>query len=300
MKKISTKHFKVGIIVIGALFLLYFGLNFLKGINIFSSVNQYYAQYEDLGGLVVSSPVYVRGYKVGQVDEIAYDFKNNKPFTIRFSVSDDIEMPEGTKINLFDDGLLGGKAIQLELPATGSGGKSHTEGDTINSQVINGLFDELAGLMPKIQSMSTQADSLITSVRNIIEDESISNSLNSIEKTTADLSVATAKLKNIMQSDVPGLINNTNNFITDLSVISGNIKGIDFAHTVSSLDSTIGNLHDVSKQLNDKNGTLGLLLNDKDLYYNLASVSMNADSLLIDLKKNPKRYVHFSIFGRNK
>ncbi len=108
-----TREVKVGIMAVVAIFVLYFGLNFLKGIDIFTPIDYYYTTYENIGGLVPSSPVYVKGYKVGQVEEIKYDFTKDVAFVVKISVSNDISVPKGAKIELFDDGLMGGKAIQL-------------------------------------------------------------------------------------------------------------------------------------------------------------------------------------------
>ncbi|NDV46784.1 MCE family protein [Paludibacter sp. 221] len=298
-KKYLTRELKLGIIIIGALFLLYFGLNFLKGINIFSSTYSYYAQYDNIGGLVVSTPVYVKGYKVGQVDEIKYDFSRETSFTVKVSVSKDIKLPKGTKIELYDDGIMGGKAIQLLIPHEAQSTAFYAAEDTIESQVSMGLIDQLsAGLLPQIATLSNQADSLIRSIRSVIENESLTNSLASIEKITADFEVSSSQLKGIMINDFPGILNKADVLISDFSDIGKNIKQVDFNSTFSALDYTIQNFGDVANKINNDNGTLGALLNDRQLYTNLSSLSNSADSLVIDLQNNPKRYVHFSLFGR--
>lgn len=298
MNKKITKSLKVGIIVIFALFLLYFGLNFLKGINIFSSVNSYYAKYENLGGLVASSPVYVKGYKVGQVDNIEYDFSKEQPFIVAFSVSKDIKIPANGTVELYDDGLMGGKALQILIPVNPATDNFYSESDTIISQVSFGLFDELAELVPKIKDIATHADSVILAAQNLLENENLKNSLASIDKMTYNFSESSEKLNNMIKSDLPLIVSKVDNILSDFTYIGGQLKEIDFTSTFSYLDNTMANLNTFTNQLNDKNSTLGMLLNDRELYTNLLRMTSSADSLLIDLKLHPKRYVHFSVFGR--
>ena len=289
---------KFGLIVIGALFLVYFGLNFLKGVNIFSPTRSYCAQYDEIGGLVVSTPVYVKGYKVGQVDEIAYDFTRETPFTIRFSVSKDIRLTRGTVVELFDDGLMGGKAIRLLIPA-GVDDDCYAEGDLVPSQADEGLMGALTGnLLPKLEAFSQEADSLIRSLRQLVEDESLAHTLASAEQAAADLAATSGSLRHLMANDVPRILDKTDLLLGDLSVVSGNLKQIDYRATFDNLDHTLSGLDMAIGKINNGTGTLGALLNDRQLYIDLTNTASAADSLLIDLRLHPKRYVHFSLFGR--
>ncbi len=297
--KIFTREVKVGIMAVVAIFVLYFGLNFLKGINIFSPIGYYYATYENIGGLVPSSPVYVKGFKVGQVEEVKYDFSKKQSFVIKISVSNDVLLPKGAKVELYDDGLMGGKAIQLVYAPINTSQAMYVPGDTIESQVAIGLMAQLSGdLMPKIESISTQADSLIRSVRTLVESRELNNSLASIERTTTDLASSSSQLKKIMNNDVPHIMSDVKGLTTDLKQISGGLKKIDFEATFNSINHTIANLNLATDKMNSSEGTIGLLLNNKDLYINLSNTASSADKLLIDLQKNPKRYVHFSLFGK--
>jgi len=297
-KNFFTREVKVGIMAVAAICILYFGMNFLKGIDIFSPVNYFYGQYENLGGLVPSCPVYVKGYKVGQVEKIQYNFSKKQAFVIKISVSKDIKLPLGTKIELYDDGLMGGKAIQLIYEPITATQTMHQPGDTIESKVGIGLMAQLSGdLMPKIQSISTQADSLIRSVRNLVENKNLTKSMASIEHTTADLAVSSSQLKKMMNSDLPHILGDVSTLTSDFKQISGNLKKIDYAATFTSINHTINNLSLITDKINNSEGTIGLLLNNKDLYINLSNTAASSDKLLIDLQKNPKRYVHFSLFG---
>lgn len=298
MKKIKlSKEVRVGILAVVAIFVLYFGMNFLKGVDIFKPVHYYYTDFSKLDGLVPSSPVFIKGYKVGQVESISYDFLQANSFMVKISVDKNIRIPKNSVIELFDDGLMGGKAIQL-LFATQNTESFHLSGDTLPSQIAVGLFDHLsADLLPKIQDIAIQADSLLLSVRTLVEDESLQNSLKSIERTTADLAESSSSLKKIVQNDIPKVIHNVDVLTNDFMAVSGNLKQIDFAATMDQVDVTIKDLNQITRKINDSEGSLGLLLNDKKLYMNLVNVSNSADELLIDLRQSPKRYVHFSLFG---
>ena len=297
-KNYFTREVKVGIMVVVAIFILYFGMNFLKGIDIFSPVNFYYGKYENIGGLVPSCPVYVKGYKVGQVEKIFYDFSKKQSFVVKMSISKDIKLPIGTKVELYDDGLMGGKAIQLIYEPITASQNMHQPGDTIESTIGLGLVAKLSGdLMPKIESISTQADSLIRSVRVLVENKNLTKSMASIERTTADLAVSSSQLKKMLGNDMPRILGVVNTLTTDFKQISGNLKKIDFAATFANIDHTIQNLSLITDKMNNSEGTIGMLLNNKDLYINLSNTAASSDKLLIDLQKNPKRYVHFSLFG---
>jgi phospholipid/cholesterol/gamma-HCH transport system substrate-binding protein len=297
-KKYFTREVKVGIMAIVAVAVLYYGLNFLKGISIFTPVSYYYGSYENLGGLVPSTPVYVKGFKVGQVEKISYDFSKKESFVVKISVSKDIKLPKGTKIELYDDGLMGGKAIQLIYAPITPAQAMHQPGDTIESQVGIGLMAQLSGnLLPKIESISTQADSLIRSVRVLVENKNLNKSIASIEHTTADLAVSSSQLKKMMSNDVPRILSDVNVVTSDFKQISGNLKKIDYAATFASINHTISNLSLITDKINSSEGAIGMLLNNKDLYVNLSNAASSSDKLLVDLQKNPKRYVHFSIFG---
>jgi len=297
-KKYFTREVKVGIMAIIAVFVLYFGLNFLKGIDIFSPVSYYYARYENIGGLVPSSPVFVKGFKVGQVEQIKYDFSKKESFVVKISVSKNIKLPKGTKIELYDDGLMGGKAIQLMFEPILASQEMHQPGDTIESKVGIGLMAQLSGdLVPKIESISTQADSLIRSVRVLVENKNLNKSIESIQQTTANLAVSSSQLKKMMNNDVPRILGDVSVITSDFKQVSGNLKKIDYVGTFASINHTISNLSLITDKINNSEGTLGMLVNNKDLYINLSNTAASSDKLLIDLQKNPKRYVHFSLFG---
>ena len=299
IKKYFTREVKIGILAVAATALLLYGLNFLKGINVFEPSNYYYATYSNIDGLVETAPVFIKGHQVGQVREISYDFTEETSFIITLDVSKDLELPVGTRVELFDNGLLGGKAIRIVYAP--QSGEFVPVGDTLQSIVIPNFAKSIADeLIPKINNLLSSTDSLILSVREIAASEKIRNSLESIEKSSANLEQTTEQLKVVMGQDVPKIMKNVNTITTDFATVGNNMKDINFAKTAQGIDSTMVNLQNVTEKMNSKEGSLGLLINDRALYDNLNSTSNNANNLVIDLKENPKRYVHFSVFGGKK
>lgn len=296
MKKFFTREVKVALLVTTALIILYFGLNYLKGINLFNPINKYYAKYESVEGLVASSPVYVRGYKVGQVNSITYDFSNEIPFVIEFTTEKSLKLPKGTIAEMFDDGLMGGKAIRLVMSKND---EYISDGDTLSALKVAGLMDFLSGqFLPALYKTVADVDSTIVNIQQLIASAEIKNSLKSIESVTSDLSITSERLKNLMDGKIPAVVANIDTISLDLKKVSSDLKDFEYAELLLKVDSTMANLCSLSNSLNDKDGSLGLLLRDQSLYNSLDSTVNSANLLLKDLKENPKRYVHFSLFGR--
>ena len=294
----NAREIKVGILAVVAIFLLYFGFNFLKGVNIFSSTRAYYGQYKNLNGLVEQSPVYVLGYKVGQVDKIVYDFRKEVPFTVAFSINRDIVLPQGTQLALVSDGLLSGSALQLNIPVTDTEDCYHA-GDTLPTIIVPGLVESLQnGLIDQLGGTVSHLESLIAQVSGQLEGDHLSRILANVETVTADLRVTSADLKVLMHTRVPMVINNVDSVMTDIKVVSARLSDLDLQQTKNKVDSAVDKVNDLLNTVNTNEGTLGLLLNDKDLYINLNNTINSADSLIVDLKAHPKRYVHFSLFGK--
>jgi phospholipid/cholesterol/gamma-HCH transport system substrate-binding protein len=292
----KSREIRIGAIVVVAIGLLFFGMNYLKGINIFSPTNYYIVVYKNVGGLVVSNPVYIKGYKVGQVDKIKYDFTRDSTFMVYISVEKDLKLPKGTRAELTDQGMMGGKQINLVLAPVSQ--TYYSSGDMLESSVPESLMDNLKnGVLPNIEKIVPKLDSLITNLNKVASDPSIHKSLASLQRTTANLDETSAQLKGIMHKEVPQILTKVNTMADNFAVVSGNLRRIDFAATMTSVNQTLANVEATTRKLNSKDGTLGLLLNDKELYLNLANMTSSTNDLMVDLKAHPKRYVHFSLWG---
>ncbi len=300
MKTKYAREIKVGILAVVALFVLYFGFNFLKGVNIFTSVDRYTGIYANINGLTEQAPVYVRGYKVGQVDHISYDFTQENAFAVTLSINKGIILPEGTELALIADGLLGGTALQLNIP-TGTDEAYFHSGDTLPVVVVPGLFDILQGdLLVGINSTIAHIDSLVVGVEKQLEGNHLQASLKHVETIAADLTVASGKLKTLMDGDAATLITDATSAVADIKTFSGNLSKVDIEATVNQIDTTVAHLNTFMAKLNSNEGTLGMLMNDQKLYLDITSAVNSADSLLTDLKAHPERYVQISVFGGKK
>lgn len=294
-KTIFTAEVKIGIVVVLTIAILYFGLNYLKGINIFTPNTRYYVQYERVDGIVKTTHVLINGYQVGHVSEIYFDYDKEAPITLELTLDKKLTVPKGTIAEVYETGMLGDKAIQLHL---GQGPELCSPGDTLQAAVQSGMITQLVdAIVPSMQSIMPQLDSTVKALRIILEDGNIKKILANTENLTNDLKYSSDKLKGLMAKDVPATMKSLNNVSTTLSDVCNDINKVDIDSTMMALDSTIHNLQYITNKLKSSDNTLGALFNDSALYMNLDSTVQSANELLMDLKANPKRYVHFSLFG---
>ena len=272
-KSFFSKEVKIGLAFICALAFLIWGINFLKGVNLFTPSNHYYLKYERIDGLVVSNGVFIKGYKVGQVRDIKYDFTKKESFIIDILMNQDIKLPKGTIAYLFDESMLGGKGINLIFTEEN---QYHTSGDTLITDIERGLMSSMADIVPTIQSTIQHADSLIISVNNLVNSTEIQRSLNNFESITAELHKTSHKLNKIIDEQFPPIINNVNAICTDLKTVT----------------SQLTNVEELTKRLNSPNSSLGLLLNDQSLYNNVNTTINSANNLLLDLQNDPRKYLY--------
>lgn len=290
------KEFTIGISAIAALLILFIGINYLKGINMFKSESYYYVDYTQVNGLALSSPVYTNGFKVGLVRDIQYNFNNPGHIIVGIEMDDNIKIPQGSKAELVTE-MLG--TVKMNLIMNYSESKTVVPGDTIEGYANNGIMAKAEEeLLPQMEKMMPKLDSILSSLNKLLADPALGNTIKNAEKLTASLSQASNHLEKIMSNDIPTLTGNVTTITEDLKVISGNLKGIDYAKTFNQIDQTLKNVYALTDKLNNKDNTIGLLLNDPELYNNLNATSANAASLLKDLQEHPKRYVHFSLFGK--
>lgn len=294
--KYFTKEVKIGIAGVVALFMLIYGINYLKGMNIFKPSSYYYVKYKNINGLAKSSPVYADGFRVGTVRDIYYNYTDPGNVTVEVEMDTEMRIPQGSSAELITE-MLG--TVKMNLLLANNPRESYKVGDTIPGVLNNGLMEAVTQtLMPQMEKMLPRLDSILISLNQILADPAIAATLKSAQKTAANLEIATAQINALMKKDLPQLTGKLNiigdNFIT----ISDNLKNIDYAATFVKIDATMANLKSVTNKLNSKDNTIGLLLNDSTLYRNLNNTGANAAALLEDLKSHPKRYVHFSLFGK--
>ena len=300
-----TKEVRIALVAIVGLVVLFFGLHFLKGMPIFSNDDVYYVTFDNIDGLTVSNGVFADGYQVGNVKAIDYNYKERGKVVVALQVDNDLRIPKGSSAEISKD-LMGN--IQLNLLMANNPRERVESGDTLQGTNASGLMGSVQQLMPQIEQMLPKIDSILTSVNMLLADPSIVRSLHNIETVSANLTTTTAGLNQLVgqvNQRVPGLmakadyaVGKAGTTFDNTSRLTGKLADLDIASTMAKVDQTMANVQRVTDQLNGKNGTAGLLVNDRALYDNLNATMRSADSLLIDLKSHPKRYVHFSLFGR--
>ncbi len=299
MKKLFTKELTIGLCVILALLILFFGIDYLKGINVFKAANYYYVSYTNVNGLTISAPVTANGYKVGLVREMEYEYDNPGHVKVEISLDKALRIPKGTKAILVTD-LLGTASISLDLPDTAP--DYHNVGDKLSGEIATGMMDNVANdVLPAVTSLVPKIDSLLTSVTALVADPALTGSIRRLDNITANLEAMTANLSKATTS-MPAVMADAKNIAGNLDSISSDLKVISAELREMPLDSTMQNvyvatlsLRQILDAMQSKDSSLGLLLNDPELYNNLNSTVGSLDSLLIDVKKNPKRYISIKL-----
>lgn len=305
MKFKHSKEFSIGLSVIIALVVVYFGIEYLKGNNIFKPANYYYATYNDVAGLQQSAPVTLNGFKVGLVRDIVYDYDNPGHINVELSLDKELRLPQGSKAMLVTD-LLGTTSIDLKL----SDNKTYQNvGDKIIGErapsLMSGVSDDI---LPAVSAIIPKIDSLLTSLNTLASDPALAKSLGYLESAMSNINESSARLSQVMNRmpaiagdaqtvmvNVKDMSTSLNTIAGDLTTVSGKIKEMPIDQTMENVYQTSVTLKELMQQLNNPNSSLGLLLNDKQLYNNLNNASASLDSLLIDVKKNPKRYISIKL-----
>ena len=298
MNKIFTKEVKIALVAIVALVLLFFGLNFLKGLTLFSSSATYNMSFKDLKGLSESTAIYADGYKVGTVTSIEYDYENAGNVLVKCDLDPQLRIPKGSQAEIESD-LMGN--IKINLLLANNPKEKIEPGGLIMGIDGKGMMAQFQEVLPTVMAIVPKLDSIVTSVNTILANPSIVNILRNAEDMTANLKVTTSELNSLamqLNRSVPGMMQHANATLQNTETLTGNLAKVDVDATMKKIDSTLDNLEQMSKALNNREGTLGLLMYDKGVYNNLNSTMRHADSLMIDLKAHPKRYVHFSVFGK--
>lgn len=300
MKKIFNKEFKIGAAVIAAIAILIFGINYLKGINIFNPSNFYYVSYSNVSGLEISAPVTIDGFKVGQVREIEFDYKNPGKIKVLLAVNKDLRIPEDSKA-LMGTTLMSGNFIDLKL---GKNSNNIPVGGNIEAVEQSDLMSSISkDVMPAVNQILPKIDSLILNLNKLVADPALIASIQRLDGITGNVLDMTAGLNTTVNKDVPVAMRNVksvavklDSITENLGVLSAQLKSLPLNATMENVNNITDNLTKFSNQLNDRNSSLGMLMNDPELYNRLNRVANDVDSLIIDIKQNPKRYINIKVF----
>lgn len=301
-----TKEVKTAILAFVAIVLLIFGYSFLKGKNLLDNSRIFYAIYSDVEGLSPSSAVTINGLQVGHVSKIEFMPDNSGLLVVQFMVEKDFPLSKESIAKVYGGGFIGGKSLAI-IPEYDEKNMAES-GDTLNSQIEEGLLElvneRLTPLQEKVELAIVSADSLINSLNKVLNPETRHN----IKNTFEDLSLTVASLKNSAQS-INGVLaensskldrtfSNLDEMSANLNEFSDTLTQIDLNQMVNDMEKVVSDFEKFSEKINNGDGTIGKLMNDPAIYNNLENATNQLDELLQDIKLNPKRYIHFSVFGK--
>lgn len=296
MKKLLTREVKIGIAGIIALCLVIYGINFLKGINMFKPTHFFYVKFDNILGLTQSSTVFADGFRIGLVRSIHYDYEHPGNVIVEVQLDDEMRIPKGSYGELSTE-MLGGVNMNIILPRGVN--EYYAQGDTIPGRAKSGLMDDVSdNMLPQVSNLLPKIDSILTQVNRLLANQNIPTAMEELRKTSENLSVATAHLKTFAGEDLPKLSQRMDRIGANVETVTGKLSELEFAETMDKVNATMANVEQMTTRLTSRDNTIGLMLNDDSLYTNLNRTASNASLLLQDLREHPKRYVHFSLFGR--
>lgn len=281
-----------------ALAILFFGIEYLKGVSIFKPSNYYYAVYNDVKGLEVSAPVMVNGYKIGQVDNVELMYDRPGCVLVSMSLDKKFKIPVNSKA-LIESSLLGTASVKIDMSRSS---EFYTPGDTVPAGIAAGMMDQVSEqLLPGVNEVVPKVDSILSNINTLTGDPALLQSVRNIEALTATLQSAantlnsTARTLPATVSAVNGVIASVDGIVTDLNHVTSEIANAPIDSTLNNFNRISADLAALTAQLDNPNSTLGALLNDTGLYDNLTKASLSIDSLLVDIRKNPKRYINIKL-----
>ena len=300
-----SREIKTGIIVVGGILLFILGFSYLKSSPLFEDGKTLYAVYDDVGGLQVGTAISINGLVVGKVNDIKFRDKGGA-LVVTFSVDDEFGFSKNSPAELYDTGIIGGKGIQIKPVFDGA--PTARTGDTLPSKTQPGLTQlvqtQLTPLQRKVEDAFTNADSLLVSVNQVLDPKArkdLRETLAGLNRTVASFQKSADALNRILGGNEQKLSNSLTNFeelTANFAKLSDSLNNANLAQTFTKLESTVDKLDNLMAKLDRGDGTLGKLINDKEMYTNLNNASRELDLLLQDFRLNPKRYVNVSVFGK--
>ena len=312
---------KIGVIGIFSIFLLIWGISFLKGNNIFENSNEYYSIYKNIDGLESSAPVRINGLTVGNVTDIYFHPNSSGDIIVKFTLNNDIKFPKNSIAKIYNSDIMGTKAVKLIY---GNSNIFASTGDTLYSEIEDGLKDEVnkqvLPLKNKAEELISSIDSVMTVITTVLDKdarESLSSSLRSLNRTFSTMELAMVRLDSVIYKNdirISNIIQNVESITTNLhnnndiiartlknfEAISDSIAKSNIKSTINNLDKSLADFDKILQKIEKGEGTIGLLLNDKEMDNNLTRASNQLDLLIEDMKKYPKRYLTFSLLGGKK
>ena len=302
----TTKEIKTAILVLSGILLFIFIFNYLKGENLLSNSRKITAVYDNVEGLASSAAVTINGHAIGKVQDIRFTEDGSGKLEVVMLVDSDFEFSKNSTAQLYESGLIGGKAIAI-IPAF-DGAENVVSGDVLGSSVKPGLTElvnqRLTPLQEKIETVMVSADQLLTNVNSVFDAETKTNlkgSIAQLKQTITSFETTSNALNGLLEdnkSSITSTLNNFSGISEDLSEVSSSLADANLKETINGLQSTITNFDALLNDIEQGEGSVGKLMKDEGLYNNLEGALGQLEALLEDMKLNPKRYVHFSLFGK--
>lgn len=285
-----AREMKVGALALVCMCVLFFGFHYLKGVNIFSPVYTYYGRFVSIPALTEQAPVFIRGYKVGQVDKIDYDFSRDSAFLVTISVDKHIALPHGVEMALVSPGILGGSAIELVLPDSAQPMAAYASGDYLPTHIVPGLMEKMQNeLLSELTVTIRRVNEVVDQLGTQLDNDHIKNTLANADAITTDLKATSRDLKRVVATQVPAVLNHVDSLALNIDGIATSIAKAD---VVGKVDAAVNNVNGLISDVRSPEGTLGKLISDKSLYLNVNAAVKDADSLLTDIKARPRHYLY--------
>ena len=293
-----SKEIKIALVAIFSAILIYVGIIFLKGLKLFSDEVSYFVEISNVQGMPTASDVRANGLKIGTVKAINFN-AGKQNLTVEITVNPQFQIPEGTTVYMTKE-MLGSAMMNLKL------GPNPTAllhpGDTILGEPMIDLMTEAGNMIPKVEALLPKVDSILTAMNTLVNDPAITTSMHNMEAVSADLRVTTSQINGLLGKDVPQLMAKTNNICTNLETTTGQLNQIDFVGMAQKADATMNGVQEMTFKMNtamsSKESSLGMLMSDNSIALHIDSTMQNSSRLLEDFRLHPKRYVHFSLFGK--
>lgn len=289
---------KIALVAVAGIVALFIGMNFLKGTHLFTGSKTYYFAFDDISGLTKSSPIYASGYQVGLVKDIIFDYSHKNKTKVIAEMDKQMKIPTGTTAFISSD-VLGN--IKVTLNIAPNRGEFIQEGGLIPGDIDRGPMGEVTSMIPAVKQMLPKLDSILLSLNQLLADPAIVSSVHNVQDMTANLTKTSRELNAIvakLNREIPGVVTKTNRILDHSETFTANLSQVDVATTMRKVDEAMADVKAVTAKINSNEGTLGLLMRDPSLYNQLNTTVRSADSLMVNIRQHPKRYVHFSIFGR--
>jgi phospholipid/cholesterol/gamma-HCH transport system substrate-binding protein len=317
---VKKKEIRIALVFVVGLFVVYWGINYLKGKNIFSSQEIFYAEYDHVAGLQEANPIYLNGFKIGQVSTIEFIENGNGKLKVSLLITEDVNIPSNSIARIESSDLLGSKAVVIYLGDSPTMAKG---GDYLLPDIERDLKEEVSmqilPLKNKAEELISSFDSVLIILQGIFNEntrQNLSRSFQSIENTILSLEHASYNIDTLMSSqrnrlgvifaNVESITTNLkdnnekiSNIFSNISSISDSLADVPFVNVINNANESLDKFNRIMTKIDNGDGSLGMLVNNDSLYNNLNNSAYELNLLMEDLRLNPRRYMHFSIFGRN-